>query len=102
MLDVPEFMRKSKEIYGFNHFINDAGGSVCELDDEHVLDTLQQHTLMLYIQASEQDEKTLIERAALSPKPLYYREAFLDFQVCKKPMLYKRVENCVLLWRVKK
>ncbi len=78
MLDVPEFIEKSRQIYGFNNFINDAGGSVCELDDEHVLDTLQQHTLMLYIQATEEDEKMLIERAKLSPKPLYYREAFLD------------------------
>lgn len=81
MLDVPEFMRKSRELYGFSHFINDAGGSVCELDDEHVLEVLQQHTLMLYIQATEEDEKTLIERAARSPKPLYYRESFLDEQL---------------------
>jgi hypothetical protein len=81
MLDVPEFMRKSKQLYGFSHFINDAGGSVCELDDEQVLDTLQQHTLMLYIQATEKDQQTLIERAASSPKPLYYREAFLDEQL---------------------
>ena len=81
MLDVPEFMKKSQQIYGFSHFINDAGGSVCELDDEHVLDTLHRHTLMLYIQASEKDERTLIERASRSPKPLYYREAFLDEQL---------------------
>ena len=81
MLDVPEFMRKSKQLYGFSHFINDAGGSVCELDDEQVLDTLQQHTLMLYIQATDKDQQTLIERAASSPKPLYYREAFLDEQL---------------------
>ena len=81
MLDVPEFMRKSQQLYGFSHFINDAGGSVCELDDEQVLDTLQKHTLMLYIQATELDEKTLIQRAKASPKPLYYREAFLDEQL---------------------
>ena len=81
MLDVPEFMRKSKQLYGFSHFINDAGGSVCELDDEQVLDTLQQHTLMLYIQATDKDQQTLIERAASSPKPLYYREVFLDEQL---------------------
>ena len=81
MLDVPEFMRKSQQLYGFSHFINDAGGSVCELDNDQVLDTLQQHTLMLYIQATENDQKTLIERASTSPKPLYYREAFLDEQL---------------------
>ncbi|RVU84894.1 ATPase [Leucothrix sargassi] len=81
MLDVPEFMRKSREIYGFNHFINDAGGSVCELDDQNVLDTMSEHTVMIYIEATEKDEKMLIERAVSSPKPLYYREAFLDEQL---------------------
>jgi len=81
MLDVPAFMEKSQQLYGFRHFINDAGGSVCELDNEQVLETLQRHTLMLYIQATEQDEKTLIQRAISSPKPLYYREAFLDEQL---------------------
>ncbi len=81
MLDVPDFMQKSRALYGFNHFINDAGGSVCELDNEEVLQTLSKHTLMIYIQASKEDEATLIQRAFDSPKPLYYREAFLDEQL---------------------
>ena len=81
MLDVPEFMHKSRAIYGFNHFINDAGGSLCELDDQQVLETLSENTLMLYIEATEKDEQTLIERAVSAPKPLYYREAFLDEQL---------------------
>ena len=81
MLDVPDFMKKSRELYGFNHFINDAGGSVCELDNEEVLETLSKHTLMVYIQASKEDEAMLIQRAFDSPKPLYYREAFLDEQL---------------------
>ena len=78
MLDVPEFINKAQEIYGYNHFINDAGGSVCELDDQKVLDVLQEHTLILYIQATKEDEKSLIHRAELDPKPLYYREEFLN------------------------
>ena len=81
MLDVPAFMEKSKNLYGFNHFINDAGGSVCELDNEAVLKTLNEHTLMLYIQASEADQAVLKQRAIDSPKPLYYRESFLDEQL---------------------
>lgn len=81
MLDVPSFIRKSQRLYGFSHFINDAGGSVCELEDEQVLETLSKHTLMLYIQATDDDERMLIERAKTAPKPLYYREAFLDEQL---------------------
>jgi len=34
--------------------------------------------LIIYIEASPEDEAALIERAAADPKPLYYREAFLD------------------------
>ncbi len=81
MLDVPEFIRKAREIYGYRHFINDAGGSVCELDDPRVMETLARETLILYIKATEADEQELIRRAELDPKPLYYREAFLEEQL---------------------
>lgn len=81
MRDVPTFIRKAHEIYGYSHFINDAGGSVCELDDDKTLQALAEHTLILYIKATEQDEKELIRRAEIAPKPLYYREAFLDEQL---------------------
>lgn len=81
MKDVPEFIRKARVIYGYKHFINDAGGSICELDDPDVIETLSRHTLILYIKASEKDEQELIRRAQADPKPLYYREAFLDEQL---------------------
>lgn len=81
MKDVPEFIRKASSIYGYRHFVNDAGGSVCELDDPEVLQVLAEHTLILYIKATEQDEQELIRRAEEDPKPLYYREAFLDEQL---------------------
>lgn len=79
--DVPEFINKAQVIYGYKHFVNDAGGSVCELDDEEVLRVLDEHTVILYIKASEKDEQALIRRAEADPKPLYYREAFLDAQL---------------------
>lgn len=81
MKDVPEFIRKAQSIYGYKHFINDAGGSVCELDDPEVLKVLSEHTLILYIKATHADEEALIARAEKSPKPLYYREAFLNEQL---------------------
>jgi hypothetical protein len=79
--DVPEFIHKARALYGYQHFINDAGGSLCELDEPGLLDELAGHTLFLYIQASESDERALIRRAEADPKPLYYREAFLDEQL---------------------
>ena len=81
MRDVPAFIQKAQELYDYKHFINDAGGSVCELDDEETLEILAEHTLILYIKATEKNEKSLIQRAESDPKPLYYREAFLDEQL---------------------
>ena len=78
MNDVPEFIHKAEDIYGYHHFINDAGGSVCELDSPEVLETLAQNTLIIYIKIPPALEQTIIERAKTDPKPLYYREAFLD------------------------
>jgi shikimate kinase len=81
MRDVPAFISKAQQIYGYKHFINDAGGSVCELDDEETLEVLAAHTVILYIKATNKDEQELIRRAESDPKPLYYREAFLDEQL---------------------
>lgn len=78
MLDVPDFIKRSYEVYNYHNFINDAGGSLCELENEKVLKTLAEHTLIIYIRATEQDEVELIKRAEQTPKPLYYREEFLD------------------------
>jgi shikimate kinase len=81
MRDVPRFIHKAQELYGYKNFINDAGGSVCELDDDETLGILAEHTLLLYIKATEKNEQALIQRAESDPKPLYYREAFLDEQL---------------------
>jgi hypothetical protein len=78
MLEVPDFIKRSYEVYDYRNFINDAGGSLCELENEAVLKTLAEHTLIIYIRATEQDEVELIKRAEQAPKPLYYREEFLD------------------------
>ena len=79
--DVPEFIFKARAIYGYDKFLNDAGGSLCELDDLHLFNTLAEHTLILYVEATREDEKHLIARAESDPKPLYYREEFLDEQL---------------------
>ncbi len=78
MRDVPEFIRKAREIYGYAHFVNDVGGSLCELEDDTVIELLAEHTLILYIQVTTREEEdTLIRRAQSDPKPLYYRPVFL-------------------------
>jgi GTPase SAR1 family protein len=78
MRDVAEFIEKAQTIYGYDHFINDAGGSIVELDDAETIETLARHTLILYLEPDERIEQQLIERAIDDPKPLYYQESFLD------------------------
>lgn len=82
MQDVPEFIRKAHEIYGYDNYVNDVGGSLCELNEPSVIDLLVKHTLILYIRVTEKaEEEALIRRAQSSPKPLYYRPEFLAEQL---------------------
>ena len=79
MHDVPTFVRKAREVYGYQHFVNDVGGSLCELEAPEVIDLLAQHTLILYIKVTTpEEEQALIHRAQSDPKPLYYRPEFLQ------------------------
>jgi hypothetical protein len=80
MLDVPKFIKKSSQ-QGVHNFINDAGGSLCELDSDKVYKSLSEHTVILYIRASKNNENALIERAQTHPKPLYYQADFLQKQL---------------------
>ena len=77
MMDVPAFVRKAHQVYGYDNFVNDVGGSLCELEEPAVIDLLAHHSLILYIQVPPEDEIKLIQRAQADPKPLYYRPAFL-------------------------
>jgi len=82
MLEVPTFIHKAQEVYSCPHFINDVGGSVCELEQSGVIDSLVECTLILYIKVTNQEqENILIDRAQSSPKPLYYRPEFLQEQL---------------------
>jgi len=89
MKDVPSFIAKANSVYGYDNFLNDASGSFCEIDDKQVVSDVAEKTLMIYIEADAADEKMLIERAAHNPKPLYYRESFLDEHLA----LYMRESN---------
>ncbi len=77
MLDVREFVRKAQSIYGYEHFVNDASGSVCELNDDRVLHHLEQTTLIVYIKPDADLEQEVIKRQIKYPKPLYYDESYL-------------------------
>jgi len=80
--DIPIFVRKAQEIYGYPHFINDVAGSLCDLEESGSVELLAQNTLIIYIKAADhQEEEELIRRAQKSPKPLYFRPTFLEEQI---------------------
>lgn len=82
MYDLPEFVNKAQKVYGYQHFINDVGGSLCELEEPKVLQIINQHSMLVYIQVTDAEEEVeLVRRAQSDPKPLYYRPAFLLTQL---------------------
>lgn len=83
MRDVVDFIEKAHAIYGYNHFVNDAGGSIVELEDEETIEILAEHTLILYLRPDADLEQTLVQRAIDDPKPLYYQESFLDAKLAE-------------------
>ncbi|MDC1386516.1 ATPase [Candidatus Thioglobus sp.] len=77
MYEVPHFIDKSlKE--GYAHFINDAGGSLCELEDRKLYQLLSEKTLIIYIKTSKENERLLIDRAKSQLKPMYYNPKFFQ------------------------
>ena len=83
LLDVPEFIERAHGIYGYQHFVCDAGGSLCEVVDptdsaDPVLTCLADHTMLVYVEGSEAHTRQLVDRFRRHPKPMYYQPAFLE------------------------
>ncbi|MFO0074616.1 MAG: ATPase, partial [Gemmatimonas sp.] len=82
LLDVPEFIERATDIYGYAHFVCDSGGSLCEVVDpfdeqDAVLQCLSAHTMLVYIRGTASHTRMLVERFRKHPKPMYYNPAFL-------------------------
>jgi hypothetical protein len=82
LLEVPRFIQRAHDLYAYDNFITDTGGSLIEvvdLDDaaDPVIKTLSASTVLLYIRGTEKDAEELIRRFQRSPKPMYYQPPFL-------------------------
>ena len=82
LLDVAEFIGRAHDIYKYEHFICDSGGSLCEVVDaddanDPVLKALNDNTLLLYIEGTPEHVHMLVERFRKNPKPMYYQPVFL-------------------------
>lgn len=82
LLDSPYFIDRAKSLYGYEHFICDTGGSICEVvnaDDPNdpVMTALAKSTLMVWIKGSDAHSDELDRRFDKAPKPMYYQPEFL-------------------------
>lgn len=63
---------------GFTHIVNDSTGSLCEIDDETLLETIDENSLIVYIKANEAEEQEVLKRAQHYPKPLFFSPEKFD------------------------
>ncbi len=80
--DTPLFIEKARDIYGYDHFLCDTGGSICEVvdpddPDDPVLERLAGNVLLVQIRGTEVQADELVRRFEKAPKPMYYPEPFL-------------------------
>lgn len=80
--DTQLFADKAQDIYGYDHFVSDTSGSICEVvepDDpkDPVLKALSNATLPVWIRGTADHTEELVKRFSQAPKPMYYREDFL-------------------------
>ncbi len=95
LLDAPRFATRAQDIYGYDNFVCDSGGSICEVVDpadpaDPVLTQLSANMLMVWIKGSDAHTAELIRRFDRAPKPMYYQPAFLHAAWAE----HLAVQNC--------
>jgi hypothetical protein len=83
MLDTPRFIERAEDIYGYQNFICDTSGSICEVVEadnpkDPVMTALSQNLLLVWIKGSDAHKAELARRFDRAPKPMYYRPDFLE------------------------
>jgi hypothetical protein len=81
-LDTARFMERAEEIYGYQHFVCDTSGSICEVvepenPDDPVMRQLADTLLLVWIKGSDTHTAQLVRRFDRAPKPMYYQRGFL-------------------------
>lgn len=82
LLDTPAFIERAQNLYGYQNFVCDSGGSICEVVDpwdktDQVMTSLSENLLMVWIAGNEAHTAELVRRFDKSPKPMCYQPAFL-------------------------
>jgi hypothetical protein len=82
LMDTEPFISRAHDLYGYDHFVCDTGGSICEVVDaddpkDSIMTALSQNTLMVWIKGSDTHTEELVRRFDKAPKPMYYQPEFL-------------------------
>lgn len=82
LMDSVPFIVRAADLYGYDNFVCDTGGSICEVvdpkdPDDPVMGILSSHLLPVWIEGSDAHTAELIRRFDRAPKPMYYHPDFL-------------------------
>jgi hypothetical protein len=82
LMDTPRFIARARELYGYQHFVCDSGGSICEVVNPEdpadlLMRTLAENMLLVWLKGSDAHRAELIRRFDRAPKPIYYQPEFL-------------------------
>ncbi|MGC1494650.1 MAG: ATPase [Sulfitobacter sp.] len=82
LMDTGHFARRAQSLYGYDHFICDTGGSICEWvdpadPDDPLLKALSEECLLIWIKGDAAHTQELIRRFDKAPKPMAYQPEFL-------------------------
>jgi hypothetical protein len=85
LLDTAQFIERAQGIYGYDNFVCDSGGSICEVVDpwdqnDPIMTALSASCLMVWIKGSEAHTDELVRRFDKAPKPMCYQSGFLSSQ----------------------
>ncbi len=80
--DAGRFIDRARELYGYDHFVCDSGGSICEVVDpddpaDPVLAELAAKMLLVWLRGTEAHTADLVARFDRAPKPMCYAPGFL-------------------------
>ena len=83
LYDTAHFIERARDLYGYNNFVCDSGGSTCEVVDpfsaeDPLLNKLAENHLLVRIEGSPEHEAELVRRFKRAPKPMCYRPEFLS------------------------
>ena len=93
------FIERAHDLYGYDNFIADTGGSLIEVVDpddpeDPVIKTLSEHTALLYIRGTEKDAAELVRRFKQLAQADVLPPAFLIKKWAEFKKLNKVTDDC--------